>query len=96
MEDGRGGVVPLRGGARLEIRFRHPAHDDAGNVTYQPADRNEALVRSVPQLAATGLHVHRAVADRGGSSSARRHDYSQPARRAARPIICWATGADGG
>lgn len=43
VEDGRGNVVPLRGGARLEVRVRRPAHDDNGNATYQPADRNEAL-----------------------------------------------------
>ena len=43
IEDGRGGVVPLRGGARLEVRVRRPAHDDNGNATYQPADRGEAL-----------------------------------------------------
>lgn len=43
IEDGRGGVVPLRGGARLEVRVRRPAHDDNGNATYLPADRHEAL-----------------------------------------------------
>ncbi len=43
VEDGRGNVVPLRGGARLEIRVHRPAHDDEGMATYQPADRNEAL-----------------------------------------------------
>jgi hypothetical protein len=43
VEDGRGNVVPLRGGARLEVRVRRPAHDDNGNATYHPADRYEAL-----------------------------------------------------
>lgn len=43
VEDGRGNVVPLRGGARLEVRVFRPAHDDMGNATYQPADRYESL-----------------------------------------------------
>lgn len=43
IEDGRGGIVPVRGGATLEVRVHSPAHDQNGNVTYLPADRSEAV-----------------------------------------------------
>ncbi len=43
IEDGRGNVVALRGGAFLEVRVRAPAHDDAGQPTYDPADKSEAV-----------------------------------------------------
>ncbi len=43
IEDGRGNVVPLRGGARLEVRVNRPAHDEDLNPTYMPSDRYEAL-----------------------------------------------------
>ncbi len=38
---GSGFVVPLRGGARLQIDAHAPAYDDSGNVTYLPDDPNE-------------------------------------------------------
>ncbi|WP_410871050.1 hypothetical protein [Nocardia sp. A7] len=40
-EDGSGAPVPLRGGAFLQVTVNAPAHDDAGNMTYRPADRTE-------------------------------------------------------
>ncbi len=36
--DGKGDVVPLRGGARLRVIARVPAYDDRGRATYTPAD----------------------------------------------------------
>ncbi|WP_205629695.1 AMIN-like domain-containing (lipo)protein [Jiangella muralis] len=42
--DGSGQVVPLRGGADLEVVAVAPAYDDNGHDTYAPADRRE-LVR---------------------------------------------------
>lgn len=41
--DGSGQVVPLRGGAKLEIVVQAPAYDDAGNLTYTPANRPELV-----------------------------------------------------
>jgi len=35
--DGSGTVVPLRGGAKLSIIVKAPAHDDSGRATYTPA-----------------------------------------------------------
>ncbi len=46
VEDGRGNVVPVRGGAILEVRVHSPAHDDQGNPTYLPADDSEAVAVS--------------------------------------------------
>lgn len=40
-EDGSGFLVPLRGGARLQIVARVPAYDDFGQPTYNPANRSE-------------------------------------------------------
>ena len=39
--DGSGAVIPLRGGAKLEIVVRAPAYDSAGNGTYHPANSDE-------------------------------------------------------
>lgn len=41
--DGSGRPVPLRGGAFLEVVAIAPAHDNAGNATYRPADRRELV-----------------------------------------------------
>jgi hypothetical protein len=41
--DGSGQVVPLRGGAKLQIVALAPAYDDSGNSTYRPANRNELV-----------------------------------------------------
>ena len=41
--DGSGHVVPLRGGAKLQIVAVAPAYDSAGNATYRPANRNELV-----------------------------------------------------
>ncbi|HET7474412.1 MAG TPA: hypothetical protein VFJ97_00120 [Dermatophilaceae bacterium] len=41
--DGSGDVVPLRGGAKLQVILRSPAYDDAGNPTYTPANRRELV-----------------------------------------------------
>ncbi|PPK69751.1 hypothetical protein V5P93_006607 [Actinokineospora auranticolor] len=54
-EDGSGHVVPLRGGAKLQIVAYAPAYDDAGQPTYTPANRSE-LVNT------TGYRTFRQVA----------------------------------
>jgi hypothetical protein len=41
-EDGSGRVVPLRGGAELQIVVRAPAYDDNG-ATYRPGNRAEMV-----------------------------------------------------
>ena len=41
--DGAGVVVPLRGGARLEVTAAVPAYDGAGRPTYRPANRAELV-----------------------------------------------------
>lgn len=41
--DGSGQVVPLRGGAKLQVVVRAPAYDANGNATYRPADRRELV-----------------------------------------------------
>jgi hypothetical protein len=38
---GEGKLVPLRGGAKLEIILSVPSYDDAGRSTYNPANHNE-------------------------------------------------------
>jgi len=38
---GSGKVVPLRGGAFLQVDLLHPAYDSQGRPTYDPADRRE-------------------------------------------------------
>ena len=46
-EDGSGDVVPVRGGAALQVVVRAPAYDENGNATYEPADPLEVVdVRS--------------------------------------------------
>ena len=42
-EDGSGTVVPLRGGADLQVTLGAVAHDDRGRPTYTPADRREVV-----------------------------------------------------
>jgi hypothetical protein len=39
--DGSGNVVPVRGGAKLEIIVRSTPYDNSGRVTYRPANRAE-------------------------------------------------------
>ena len=39
--NGSGDVVPLRGGARLQVTVFAPAYDDEGDPTYVPANRRE-------------------------------------------------------
>lgn len=41
--DGSGAVVPLRGGAALQVVVEAPAYDEYGNATYAPADRREVV-----------------------------------------------------
>lgn len=41
--DGSGAVVPLRGGARLQVVVRAPAYDGNGRSTYRPADESELV-----------------------------------------------------
>lgn len=43
VEQGRGHLVPLRGGAFLEVLVSAPGHDDAGHATYLPKDPSEAV-----------------------------------------------------
>ncbi|MBC7303052.1 MAG: hypothetical protein H5T78_19160 [Nocardia sp.] len=54
-EDGSGAPVPLRGGAFLQVTVNARAYDDAGNMTYRPADRTELAdvngYRTLRQLA---------------------------------------------
>ncbi|MEV5961979.1 hypothetical protein AB0L70_09465 [Kribbella sp. NPDC051952] len=55
---GNGELVPLRGGAKLEIVLSVPSYDDAGRSRYRPANRGElATVRrylTFRQVAAAG------------------------------------------
>ena len=39
--DGSGALVPLRGGAKLQIVVTAPDHDLNGNATYRPANKRE-------------------------------------------------------
>jgi hypothetical protein len=39
--DGAGFLVPLRGGAKLQLVVRAPAYNDAGQPTYKPANPRE-------------------------------------------------------
>ncbi|MBD0293206.1 MAG: hypothetical protein ICV70_06485 [Jiangellaceae bacterium] len=41
--DGSGAVIPVRGGARLQITVHAPAHDANYNPTFRPANRNEVV-----------------------------------------------------
>lgn len=41
--EGEGRDVPARGGAHLQVIVRSPAHDDAGQPTYTPADPAEVV-----------------------------------------------------
>jgi len=41
VQDGSGLPVPLRGQAFIQLTVNAPAYDDAGNPTYNPADKNE-------------------------------------------------------
>jgi hypothetical protein len=54
----QGEIVPLRGGAKLEIILSVPSYDDAGNSTYNPANRNELSnvsgYRTFRQVASAG------------------------------------------
>jgi hypothetical protein len=45
-EDGSGAVVPLRGGADLQVTLGAVAHDDRGRPTYTPANRREVVAVS--------------------------------------------------
>ncbi len=46
VQDGSGAVLPVRGGARLQVTLHHPAHDDQGRATYPArAGRSAADVR---------------------------------------------------
>ena len=41
--DGSGQVIPLAGAADLQVIIRAPAHDQNGQLTYLPANRNQAV-----------------------------------------------------
>jgi hypothetical protein len=41
--DGSGAVIPVRGGAKLQITLLAPAHDENYNATFRPADRIEVV-----------------------------------------------------
>lgn len=53
--DGSGELVPLRGGAKLQLVVQAPAYDENGHATYVPADPRE-LVK------VTGFRTFRQVA----------------------------------
>jgi hypothetical protein len=55
---GQGELVPLRGGAKLEIILSVPSYDDAGRSTYNPANHNELTNVG-------GYRTFRQVADAG-------------------------------
>lgn len=42
-QDGSGRLVPLRGGAKLQVIARAPAYNDAGRATYRPDNRRELV-----------------------------------------------------
>jgi hypothetical protein len=42
-EDGSGRLIPLRGGAVLQVVVRAPSYDGQGQATYQPADPREVV-----------------------------------------------------
>jgi hypothetical protein len=58
IQDGSGEVLPLRGGARLDIITTIPATDEFGGITYTPDDRLEAVdvsrFRTFRQVASLG------------------------------------------
>ncbi len=58
LTQGSGHVVPLRGGAYLQIVVRAPAYDLAGHATYRPPRPSEAV-------AVTGFRTFRQVAFAG-------------------------------
>jgi hypothetical protein len=53
--DGSGDLVPLRGGAKLQLVVQAPAYDENGHPTYVPADQRELV-------AVTGFRTFRQVA----------------------------------
>ena len=57
-QDGSGFLVPLRGGAKLQLIVHGPAYDDAGRSTYNPANQRELTnvtgYRTLRQLASAG------------------------------------------
>jgi hypothetical protein len=56
--DGSGQLVPLRGGARIQLVVTAPAHDANGVLTYRPASRRELVdvsgYRTLRQVAWAG------------------------------------------
>lgn len=58
--DAKGDLVPLRGGAYLQISVQSPDHTPGGTLTYRPADRGELVDVS-------GYRTFRQVAWAGGS-----------------------------
>ncbi|TDO48544.1 hypothetical protein EV643_107173 [Kribbella sp. VKM Ac-2527] len=57
-QDGSGFLVPLRGGAKIQLIVHGPAYDDAGRSTYNPANHRELTnvtgYRTLRQLASAG------------------------------------------
>ncbi len=57
-QDASGRVVPLRGGARLQVTVQAPAYDGAGRPTYRPDHRRELVdvagYRTLRQVAWAG------------------------------------------
>jgi hypothetical protein len=41
--DGSGAIIPVRGGARLQITLLAPAHDADHNPTFRPSNRTEVV-----------------------------------------------------
>lgn len=38
-----GAIVPVRGGARIQVTVHDPAYDESGHATYRPANPSEAV-----------------------------------------------------
>lgn len=57
-QDGSGDVVPLRGGARLQVTIGNPVYDRHGTIVYDPKDRTELVptrgYRTLRQVALAG------------------------------------------
>ncbi|MEO5779565.1 MAG: hypothetical protein ABIO34_00665 [Arthrobacter oryzae] len=58
VQDGSGFTVPLRGQAFLQVTVNAPAYDDAGQSTYNPADKKELTN-------VTGYQTFRQLVDAG-------------------------------
>jgi hypothetical protein len=56
VQDGAGDVLPVRGGARLQVQLHHPAYDDNGNATIVPP-----ATAGAPLVGVSGFRTLRSV-----------------------------------